>query len=152
MPNALLAPLLCLLLLLSANPAYALQTHGDPEGLYVHQMAHLLFTVALAYLWWHTRRTTPVASNGWKLLQLFCLLTILWNLLAVIGHEVYLRLDPADFLKRNTWDEQVTLPLDLRKSLYLLTSMDHLLLVPALAALALALRTFYRQILAEGRH
>jgi hypothetical protein len=144
-----LVPLLTLFLLLPATPAWALQTHGDPEGLYVHQIAHLLFAVALAYLWWHTRRTPPLASGGWKLLQLFCLLTILWNLLAVVGHEVYLRLDAADFLKRNTWEEQVVLPLDLRKSLYLLTAMDHLLLVPALAALALALRTFYRQILAE---
>jgi hypothetical protein len=151
MPNALLVPLLCLLLLLTANPAYALQTHGEPEGLYVHQMAHLLFAVALAYLWWHTRRTPPVASNGWKLLQLFCLLSILWNLMAVIGHEVYLRLDPADFLERHTWREQLALPLDLLKSLYLLTSMDHLLLVPALAALALALRTFLRETLAEER-
>lgn len=151
MPNALLAPLLCLLLLLPTNPAYALQTHGDPEGLYVHQMAHLLFAVALAYLWWHTRRMPPVASKGWKLLQLFCLLTILWNLFAVIGHEVYLRLDPVAILERHTWREQVALPLDLLKSLHFLTSMDHLLLVPALAALALALRTFYREILAEGR-
>lgn len=144
-----LVPLLTLLFLLPTTPAWALQTHGDPEGLYVHQMAHLLFTVALAYLWWHTRRTPPVASSGWKLLQLFCLLTILWNLLAIVGHEVYLRLDPADFLGRNTWHERLTLPLDLRKGLYLLTSMDHLLLVPALASLALALRAFYHQILAE---
>lgn len=146
-----LVPFFVLLLLLPAVPAWALQTHGAPEGLYVHQIAHLLFAVALAYLWWHTRRTPPVASNGWKLLQLFCLMTILWNLSAVIGHEVYQRLDPADILERHTWREQVTLPLDLLKSLHFLTSMDHLLLVPALAALALALRTFYHEILAEER-
>ena len=141
----MLPPLLPLLVLLSASPAWALQTHGDPEGLYVHQIAHLLFSVALAYLWWHTRKTPAVASNGWRLLQLFCLLTILWNLVAVIGHQVYQHLEPADFLDTGTLEERLSLPLDGRKLLYLASSLDHLLLVPALAALALALRTFCRE-------
>jgi len=33
-------------LLLSADAALATQTHGQPEGLYAHQMAHIFFITA----------------------------------------------------------------------------------------------------------
>src|SRR5690606_16026838 len=46
-----------LLVLGQTESAWALQSHGAPEGIYVHQMSHLLFMGALAYLYWHTRRS-----------------------------------------------------------------------------------------------
>ena len=63
-----------LLVLGQTESAWALQAHGAPEGIYVHQMAHLLFMGALAYLYWHTRRSPVLVSKGWKYLQLFCIL------------------------------------------------------------------------------
>ena len=51
-----------LLLLGQTESAWALQSHGAPEGIYVHQMAHVLFMGALAYLYWHTRRSQ---DGGW---------------------------------------------------------------------------------------
>jgi hypothetical protein len=37
------------------RPTLALQTHGPPEGLYVHQLAHVLFAVALLFLIWQVK-------------------------------------------------------------------------------------------------
>ena len=37
-------------MLVFADHALATQTHGQPEGLYVHQMAHVFFLISLISL------------------------------------------------------------------------------------------------------
>lgn len=140
---------LFLLLLAQTDSAWALQSHSAPEGIYVHQMAHLLFMGALAYLYWHTRRSPILASKGWKYLQLFCILLFSWNLLAFTGHEAFEHLLPSDFIDKNSWNEQITAPITFIKALYYVSKMDHVLNVPALLALAISLRTFYLEVLEE---
>ncbi len=136
-------PRFCLLfLLLGSDSAWALQSHGAPEGIYVHQMAHLLFMGALVYLYWHTRRTPELRGTGWKYLQRFCVLFAAWNLLAFIGHEAFSYLTPMDFIDKSSWNEQIAGPISFIKLLYFITKMDHLLYVPALLALVISLRTF----------
>jgi hypothetical protein len=137
--------LLFLFLLGMTESAWALQSHGSPEGLYVHQMAHLLFAATLAYLFWHTRRTPAVVSKGWKYLQIFCVLLACWNLLAFAGHEAFEHLAVTDFLDKDSWREQLAAPIGPLKALYFVTKMDHFLIVPALLALVISLRTFYRE-------
>ncbi|HBH28354.1 MAG: hypothetical protein N839_0003030 [Desulfofustis sp. PB-SRB1] len=127
--------------------AWALQSHGEPEGLYVHQIAHILFAGALAYLVWHTRRTQEFSERGWKYLQLFCLLTIAWNVIAFTGHQVQEYLSIDDFLNKGSWHELITYPITIAKALHYLTKMDHLLFTPALLALMISLRCFYRDAL-----
>lgn len=129
--------------------AWALQSHGAPEGNYVHQMAHLLFSGALGYLYWHTRRTPALVSRGWKYLQLFCILLILWNLLAFVGHEIFQHLSSNDFIAKNTFRESLAPPITVGKFIYYLSKMDHCLNVPALLMLVISLRTFYREALGE---
>ena len=128
----------------------ALQTHGAPEGIYVHQMAHVLFLVALLYLFWHTRKTQETSSQGWRFFQLFCLLLAAWNVLAFTGHETYEALLDSDFVARHGWDARLTAPLTFKKVLYYITKMDHFLIVPALLALVVSLRTLYREAI-QGR-
>lgn len=140
-----------LLLVGSTDTAWALQSHGPPEGIYVHQMAHTLFMAALAYLYWHTRRTQELTSKGWKPFQLFCILLFCWNVLAFTGHEALEYLSPNDFIDKNSWSEQLAFPLSFIKVLYYITKMDHFLVVPALFALVISLRTFYKQALEEDR-
>jgi len=132
------------LLFLFAAPEniWALQSHGAPEGIYVHQIAHILFMGALIYLYWHTRRTPELHSRGWKYLQIFCILFAAWNLLAFVGHETFSYLKPEDFINKSSWNEQLAGPLTFIKLLYFITKMDHLLYVPALLALVISLRTF----------
>lgn len=138
--------IICLVLLLllgKTESAWALQSHSAPEGIYVHQMAHILFMGALAYLYWHTRRTTALVSKGWKYLQIFCILLFCWNLLAFAGHEAFEHLSATDFIEKNTWREQIVAPITFIKALYFVTKMDHFLNVLALLALVISLRTFY---------
>lgn len=141
---------ICLLILFGMTEnSWALQSHGAPEGIYVHQMAHLLFMGALGYLYWHTRKSPPIKSNGWKYLQIFCFFLIAWNLIAFTGHEAFGKLSPADFVDKNSWKEQLAPPITWMKALYYITKMDHFLNVPGLMALVISLRTFYREALLE---
>ncbi|MFZ5766945.1 MAG: hypothetical protein ACOY4H_15310 [Thermodesulfobacteriota bacterium] len=127
-------PAFFLFLFLPAQ-AWALQPHGEPEGMYVHQMAHILFSGALLYLYLHTRSTPDLVSRGWRYLQMFCLLTIAWNITALVGHYV------SDLHSQRAADG-VT---DIVDFFYTLTRMDHFLFVPAIFALLVCLRTFYRE-------
>ncbi len=138
-----------LLIFIAPRSAWALQSHGAPEGNYVHQMAHLLFMVALLYLYWHSRRTTALSSRGWKFLQTFCLIFACWNIVTFLGHEAFESLSSTDFQLSGTLNEQITGPITPVKVIYFMTKMDHLLFVPALWALVISLRTFYHDALRE---
>ena len=141
--------LVVLAILFTGDNAWAIQSHSAPEGVYVHQMAHILFSGSLAYLYWHTRKTPVIESKGWKYLQVFCGFLICWNLLAFTGHEMLERLSPADFIDKGSWKEQLAGPISFVKILYYVTKMDHFLNVPALLALVVSLRTFYKEALQE---
>ncbi len=133
-----------------AENAWALQSHAPPEGIYVHQMAHILFMGALAYLYWHTRRTPAIASQGWKYLQIFCIILFLWNLMAFTGHEISEYLKPSDIIDKNSFNEHISAPITFTKAVYYFTRMDHFLNVPALLALVISLKTFYQEARKEA--
>lgn len=141
--------LLIIALLLVPGHAWALQPHSAPEGLYVHQMSHLLFTGALIYLYWHTRRTPELSNKGWHYLQMFCILFAGWNMLALVGHEAIKFLSTADFINKSSWNEQIAGPITPIKMLYYITKMDHLLYVPAMLALVVGLRTLSKDAAEE---
>jgi hypothetical protein len=135
-----------LLWLLLPVEVQALQVHGAPEGLYVHQMAHVHYIFALGYFFWDIRRSS-FTGRGWRYLQMFCILTACWNLLAFIGHAAGARLDPAALVQVDNYlDTRLVAPLTLNKSLYFITKLDHLIYVPALFFLYLGLRSFYRSV------
>lgn len=142
---------LCIIPLIvgGAENCWALQSHGPPEGLYVHQMSHLLFSGALAYLFWHTRKRPALKSKGWRYLQIFCVLLICWNMLAFVGHEAYGFLQVEDFVNSGSLQGFIAPPVSFVKMLYYVTKMDHLLNVPALLALVVSLRIFYLEVLRE---
>lgn len=137
------------LLFIDVENGWALQSHGAPEGIYVHQMAHLLFMGALGYLYWHTRKSPAIKSKGWKYLQIFCFFLIAWNIVAFTGHEAFDQLSPTDFIDKGNWKEQLAPPITGIKILYYITKMDHFLNVPGLIALVISLRTFYQEALLE---
>ena len=139
------------LFFLKPENCYALQSHGAEEGLYVHQMAHIIFMAALVYLYWHTRITTDLVGRGWRYLRLFCILFFCWNLMALIGHWAGHSLQPGDIINQDSWRAQLVLPLTRLKFFYYLARMDHFLSVPALFFLFLSLRTFYFEAM-EGKN
>lgn len=149
----LLLPLITTMMI--PGEALALQVHGEPEGVYVHQMAHLHYIFALGYFFWDIRRTS-FTGRGWRYLQLFCILMTCWNAIAFVGHLTGLYLDPQALSQTDCYlQTRLLSPFTLNKYLYFITKLDHLIYVPALFFLFLGLRSFYRSVAAttgkEGR-
>ena len=145
----LAAGLLACLVLFAPDSAQALQVHDTPaEGLYAHQLAHIYYVVSLICFAGYVRRT-DFTIRSWWYLRLFCLLMVLWNLLALFGHLAAAHVENTaiangeDFL-----DIRLQLPWTLPKLLYFLARLDHLLCVPGLFCLYMAVRIFYQRAVA----
>ncbi len=127
---------------LSAAPALATQTHGEPEGLVVHQMAHILFALSMGTLaYWLGARGLTV-RRGWRLIRYAAVLLIVWNLDAFVAHLLdeqtgfltVQQIDPRHLFLAPQPGLEVLAPL------YYLVKLDHLWCVPALIFLFLGLR------------
>lgn len=114
--------------------AFATQQHGHPEGLYAHQMAHVLFAFSMGLLIYWLRKRGLTTDAGWRHIQYAAFFFILWNADAFLVHFIeeqttvleisrvgfrQLRLEP---LSGYEWIDTV----------YYLSKLDHLLCVPAL--------------------
>ncbi len=130
------------ILLFWPTGALAVQTHGGPEGLYAHQMAHLFFTFAMGLLiyWLRTRRL--VAEAGWRLIQYAALFFMLWNLDAFAAHQLEAPTALLTISRPEQWRLQVeTIPSwQWLAVVYYIVKLDHLLCVPAALFLFLGLR------------
>jgi len=70
-----------------AAPAYAFQEHGPPEGLYIHQLAHIFFALSMTGLWYGIRSSSRFRDNpGWQFIATGAALLTLWNLVTFTGH------------------------------------------------------------------
>ena len=137
---------LSLLFLLLPDSAWALQSHGPPEGMYIHQMAHVFFFGSLVYLYRDLSHSS-IRERGWHYLRWFCLLMLIWNIVAFIGHAVTFSLSPEHIDQPGSYFHCRLLgPMDATKILFYITRFDHLLVVPALFFLYLGLRTLYVQV------
>lgn len=141
---------LCILstafIILHPSLSWALQTHDAPEGLVVHQLAHILFMASLIYLAWDIRRDA-FSGRSWRYLLLFCFFMFFWNVLAFVGHNMAGYLHKSDFFTESTYFyTRIYGPFSSAKLIYYIAKLDHLVSVPALFFLFLALRTFYRSI------
>jgi len=140
-----------LILLFTATPALATQTHGQPEGLYVHQIAHLFFIVSMGILEFWLRQRNLVREPGWKYIQLAAVLLILWNLNAMAVHFLDEQIHWLQVNRIDQWQlhisatgDRVGLPW-----LYYILKLDHLLCVPAMICLFLGLKSLLHQTDAE---
>ena len=118
-------------LLFDPHSALALQTHGPPEGLYVHQLAHVFFAAALLFLIWQVKYEGLSRLPGFQQLRWACCLFVLWNVVAFLGHwseELLLphafEGQPDDFSRRLVMSQ-------FSAWVYYVTKLDHLILVPA---------------------
>ncbi len=142
--------LLLLILTVSPGTAWAVQSHGAPEGLYVHQLAHIFYTAAMCYLFWGVRQS-KFESRGWRFLQIFCVLMVLWNIVAFTGHFLASYVASADFVRDGGYlSTKLQGPLTMVKRVYYFIMLDHLLSVPALFFLYLAMKKIYKTSCEEG--
>ncbi len=113
--------------------ASAIQVHPAPEGLYVHQIAHVFFAVSLTLLAFWLQRRGLVSIPGWRSIQVACLLLVAWNLVALCGHYVEGRLtEPALIHSKQGAMLAVESPW---AALYYVLKMDHFFCVPGMACL-----------------
>ncbi len=135
-----------LAMVLRPEHAWALQSHGPPEGFYVHQMAHILYACSLLYLARDVRRSA-LRGQGWRHLRTFCFLMTSWNLIALVGHFAEKSLNPSALSTINGYlSLHLVAPIDWLDLLYFVAKLDHLISVPALLFLLLALRAFHQQL------
>ena len=120
--------------------AVALQAHAAPEGLYVHQIGHVLFALAMVGFALRIRSSRLHGQKSWRLMEVGAHLFALWNLWAFCGHLVTLYVPGADFvMDGSSFDAALLLrsPVDI---LYYILKLDHLLCIPALLYIYLALK------------
>jgi hypothetical protein len=130
-------PLSALLILLWATPAPAIQTHDGMEGLVSHQFGHILFIFGMTTLLVSIFRRR-LKGPGWAQFKTFLFLAGSWNLITFAGHWLNGSMAPEYFIYVNDRLSgfQIT---GLSSTLFYLSNLDHLLLVPAFLFLLLAL-------------
>jgi hypothetical protein len=111
--------------------ALAIQPHGPPEGLYVHQMAHVLFAGAMLFFIFLVQRRGLKKITGFRLLSWACGLLVLWNLDAFLGHLAEGFLSPQAFQGQAADFSQRLCMSGPESWVYYFAKMDHLILVPA---------------------
>lgn len=119
--------------------AWGLQVHPEPEGLYSHQIAHLFFILSMGILVFWLRKRGLVREPGWRLIQWGCIMFIIWNGAAFIGHAVEAQMTEEYFTGKG-WSRALLVHGFLSPTIYLLLKMDHLTCVPAILFLYLGLR------------
>ena len=137
--------LIVLLLLLAAvlpDAALATQTHGEPEGLYVHQFAHLFFLVAMLMLAYWLNLRNLVRFYGWRYIQISAFLFVLWNFDAMLVHFLDEQTQILSIVQTGKWHINIETVSHYQwvSYMYYLAKLDHLLSVPALMFLYLGLR------------
>ncbi len=70
----------------TAVPAYAFQEHAAPEGLYIHQLGHILFALSMAGLWRGIKTSRLWTSRAWRLIAAGAMVLMIWNCTVFTGH------------------------------------------------------------------
>ncbi|MGC9195474.1 MAG: hypothetical protein ACP5IL_08480 [Syntrophobacteraceae bacterium] len=135
-------------LFLPAQAAIATQTHGAPEGLYVHQMAHFLFMFSLGVLIYWLRQHSLIEEPGWRYVQYAAFFLILWNLDAALAHYLDGRSDLFKLDNEDSWSARFYLLHGSGKllPLYYCAKLDHLFCVPGILFLYAGLRRLLKQV------
>jgi hypothetical protein len=134
--------LLCLAILIVADPALATQTHGEPEGLVVHQIAHLFFLLSMGTLAYWIQAHGLSRQRAWRLIRYAAIMLMVWNTDAFLAHL----LDEQTRLIAVHHVDSLHLSIVPRPGFeflvpfYYLVKLDHLFCVPALVFLYLGLR------------
>lgn len=124
---------------LFASPVLAIQTHGAPEGLYAHQTGHILYGLAMVGFALRIHLSPLAQQRSWRLMTRGAVLLACWNGWAFIAHILDRTVLSEHFL-HNAQNVKIALNMQtLVDWLYYLFKMDHLICVPALIFIYLAL-------------
>ncbi|MEK6777957.1 MAG: hypothetical protein AABY87_13935 [bacterium] len=122
------------------RPALAVQEHGGAEGLYSHQMAHLVFFSAMIYLCIRLVRSGESVRKGWRWIFFSALLFACWNADTFFVHQYREVIDPQTF-SGNFFDQPWTFNAhSVPDLLYYLGTYDHILSFSALLLFFIGIR------------
>lgn len=149
--HAFARPVVLVLLIGFLEEARALQVHDSPEGLVAHQLAHVFFAATMALLVYWLESNRFVAAKGWRLIQIACVLFIVWNVAAFTGHLIAMAVDSSLIVgERGTITQRILIQKSPWGLLFYILHLDHLLCVPAIFCLFLGIRSLYREMGHEG--
>lgn len=122
--------------------AWATQTHGGLEGLFVHQLAHVFFAFSMGLLIFWLRKWRLTVSVGWRYIQYAAFFLIAWNLDTMASHWIQEQSGLIDVQNIEPMQMQIITADGWQwlREIYYLTKLDHLLCVPALVFLFLGFR------------
>ncbi len=130
-----------------ASPAHATQTHSEPEGLVVHQIAHFFFALSMGLLVYWLRARQLTFKSGWRFIQYAAILLILWNVDAFAVHVLDEFTGVLSIQKIGHWHIRIDAQggYAALAPFYYLAKLDHVWCVPALVLLFLGLRRLTRE-------
>jgi hypothetical protein len=130
--------------------AWATQTHGGMEGLWVHQAAHLFFAFSMGLLIFWLRKRSLTVSQGWRQIQFAALFFIAWNLDTMASHWLQEQSGLIEVYNAAPLKIQIVTAENWHwlSQIYYFTKLDHLLCVPALVFLFLG----FRRLLQDALH
>lgn len=122
--------------------AFAVQSHGGVEGLVAHEIAHLLFIVGISYLMYRVK-SSGLKTPGWGYFRFFLVLLFAWNVLTFVGHWLHEYTAQKHYIK--SCGHIVHFNMDhFLDVIFYISRLDHLLLVPAMVCLYMALKKWER--------
>ncbi|MGB9615845.1 MAG: hypothetical protein ACPL7J_00845, partial [Desulfomonilaceae bacterium] len=120
--------------------------HPAPEGLYVHQLAHVCFIVSMAFLAYWLEVHHFCRQKGWRYIQIAALLFVLWNILAFAGHWIEEKIPRELFVGDPDWSQRLIAKDNVWADLFYLLKLDHLVSVPAIVCLYWGIKLLYRDV------
>ncbi len=132
-----------LIVFLIPDSALAIQAHGGSEGIVVHQGGHLFFLLSLCVLVYWLEKKWFTEGKSRRYFQLFGVFLILWNLNVILMHFLDEQSDIIHVFRPDTSHIVIRAINDSEflEYIYYFGKMDHLICVPALIFLYLALKT-----------
>ena len=139
--------IVCLAVIMFPVPVAATQGHFGVEGVYVHQLAHLYFIFSMGTLIYWIRKRGLVREKGWRYIQYSAIFFILWNIDAFAVHFIDEQISAVVVSQTDPFHLHITTRegFEWIRYLYYLAKLDHLLCVPAMILLYLALRNLLRE-------
>jgi hypothetical protein len=137
------------LVFFAPRPVLAIELLWETQGSYVHQMAHLLFAIAMIFLIYEIRRGELRGMPGFRSLIWACALLVWWNLDATVGHALDWSLKNPVIL--GTGLDRRILMENAHIWAYYVTKITHfLIIIPAFYFFYRSLKIFSREEEAKG--
>jgi hypothetical protein len=118
---------------------WALQSHGGGEGFIIHQLAHVLFAVAMIGVVIIIKKIKEFKGREWYYFSLGAFFLAFWNIWAFIGHHLERNVLASSFITSGDGIPSITID-NIVTLMYYIYKMDHIILVPSMIFFLIGLK------------